>query len=179
AETAVHHVESGGLGHAKQIGSPSREWDKPKILLRPISYDWSRQLPTDSRIAYAHQSLVLGYLCAMLSASPEDGNNVDWTPNTPCLIAWSGRTLQQWPTYIQDILRDHPEVQLHLLPRVTSGAAESTESIFMHLTSYDLVRGFLADGTRRKERVLRQFVLARCLLTCLYGIFHESHSRLL
>ncbi|THD21690.1 hypothetical protein D915_007560 [Fasciola hepatica] len=178
AEIALCHIQNCGLGHVKRVSDQHTECDRTNLLFRPISVDWTRQLPTLDRTAYAHQALILGFLCAMLSDRPIDhsGAAVDWTPNTPTLIAWSGRTLQQWPTYIQNLLADYPEVHFHLLSR---DSPQSTHSVFIHLTSYDLVRSFQAKDLRRKERVTQQFVLARCLLTSLYGLFGESHSRLL
>ncbi|KAA0195848.1 hypothetical protein FBUS_03716, partial [Fasciolopsis buskii] len=183
AETALRHVKNCGLGLIKRAGcGQHNECDQTILLFRPISIDWSRKLPTLDRIGYAHQALILGYLCAMLSGRPaEQPDTVHWTPNIPTLIAWSGRTIQQWPVYIHELLANYPEVRFHLLPRSSSsaGASESTDSIFLHLTSHDLVQLFQANNLRRKERVLQQFVLSRCLLTSLYGLFGESHSRLL
>ncbi|CAH8868635.1 unnamed protein product [Trichobilharzia szidati] len=174
------------------------------VILRPVvpsscfttTAVTTGKYPKDNLIM--HQAVVTGYLLAFLSNLTDDEFHQNCQasisvkcPTVETLVNWTNQSTSHWVQYLNQLFslsfKNDQFVTFNLLPKSSkhlcvvknSKIMPVQEEINMRLQSEQLLSVFRASNiTKRKDATTMQFLLARCLFTCMYHLFHDNYSRI-
>nr|CAH8868220.1 unnamed protein product [Trichobilharzia regenti] len=174
------------------------------VILRPVvpstcfttTTITTGKYPKDNLIM--HQAVVTGYLLAFLSNHTNDEFHQNCQasislkcPTVETLVNWTNQSTSHWVQYLNQLFllsyKNDQFITFNLLPKSSkhlctvknSKIMPVQEEINMRLQSEQLLSVFRASNmTKRKDSTTMQFLLARCLFTCMYHLFHDNYSRI-
>ncbi|KAF6775145.1 hypothetical protein AHF37_05562 [Paragonimus kellicotti] len=183
--------------HMERYGLDPTALQSTQLIFRPVMSD---RTSSAGSISMAHHATVLGYLSAILTASPDspasspnhDNSHINRVTNVPTVVSypdqqtvagWVGQPPKLWPQYLKKLLQNRPDIHLHLVPRSGLGtrAAPHTMDLFdvyLEFESDTVIFAFESKESKQRDRWSTQFLLSRCFLTCLYHIFSRDFDRL-
>ncbi|VDO89143.1 unnamed protein product [Schistosoma margrebowiei] len=168
------------------------------VILRPIA-----PLSTSSftkihnlDIRNVHQAVIMGYLLAFLSSNINDTPTGQLCISTNCpsietLVKWTNQSTNRWTTYLShQMFKNQPNITFSLLPvksnHLTNISApiktihnnnDSSEIIQIRVESSQLFSIYKCFNSKNHEHINTvQFLLARCLFTCMYHLLKDRYS---
>ncbi|KAG5443968.1 hypothetical protein CSKR_103792 [Clonorchis sinensis] len=170
------------LVHLDQNGVTPAYCETAALLFRPISFGQTPKARTTvaDTIGYSHHALVLGFLCASLLPSSNPNTFAFPYIDEYSLSSWVGYRAEDWPRVVQEALQNYPDAYVRLTPpakRPTpiGNHAEDILNVNLHFKSDTIMTTFDSPSTQHWDRVAVQFLLSRCLFSCLHYLFGRDH----
>ena len=170
------------------LSSPSTE-----IVLRPLSLS-SHPDRNSFDMLGSHQAVLLGYLFSKLSQTLYSNDAVenqnkpnfsDYYPRSEVLAHWTGLKPENWPNFLSEFIFQYPNVSFTFYPnqsRERRGISRSEVlrplEINLFFESPQILEAFRCSNLRSTDKLTTQFLISRCLFTCLYRLFPFDFSHI-
>ncbi|TGZ69712.1 hypothetical protein CRM22_003582 [Opisthorchis felineus] len=175
-------VARAALVHLDQNGVTPAYCETAGLLFRPVSFGQTPKPRTTvaDTIGYSHHALVLGFLCASLLPSSNPNTFAFPYIDENSLSSWVGYRAEDWPRVVQEALQNYPDAYVRLTPLVkrSTPVRNHTEDILnvnLHFKSDTIMSTFDSRSTQYRDRVAIQFLLSRCLFSCLHYFFGRDY----
>ncbi|KAH8863457.1 hypothetical protein KSF78_0002691 [Schistosoma japonicum] len=170
------------------------------IILRPIIPSNSFSIIHKLDNHNIHQALITGYLLAFLSYHIDNTSTNRFNISTDCptnetLTKWINQSTSHWATLLNHQMFNNPtnivfsflpiQSKRYLIKQNVSTTLNnnnnnnSLEMIYLQITSSQLFSIYKCTNLiKQKDIATVQFLLARCLFTCMYYLLQDKYSML-
>ncbi|CAH8608873.1 unnamed protein product [Schistosoma mattheei] len=170
------------------------------VILRPIAPLSTSSFTTihSLDIRNVHQAVIMGYLLAFLSSNINNTPTSQLCISTNCpsietLVKWTNQSTNRWTTYLShQMFKNQSNITFSLLPvksnHLTNISAptktihsnndnDSSDIIQIRVESSQLFSIYKCFNSKNHEHISTvQFLLARCLFTCMYHLLKDRYS---
>ncbi|RTG87528.1 uncharacterized protein DC041_0009580 [Schistosoma bovis] len=171
------------------------------VILRPIAPLSTSSFTTihSLDIRNVHQAVIMGYLLAFLSSNINNTSTSQLSISTNCpsietLVKWTNQPTNRWTTYLShQMFKSQSNITFSFLPvksnHLTNISApietihsnnnnnDSSDIIQIRVESSQLFSIYKCFNSKNHEHISTvQFLLARCLFTCMYHLLKDRYS---
>ncbi|KAK4475707.1 hypothetical protein MN116_000972 [Schistosoma mekongi] len=166
------------------------------IILRPIIPSTSFPINHKLNNHNIHQAVITGYLLAFLSYNidntPTNRFNISTNcPTNEILVKWINQPTSHWTILLNHQIFNKPtnivfsllpinskyDLTKHSVSTTLNNNNDTLEMIYLQVTSSQLYTIYKCTNLmNQKDITTVQFLLARCLFTCMYYLLQDKYS---